>query len=200
MKLIYVENYLCHMFYFMILFLCFIYIMAKKEDILGIMDSLDSGGPINLRGDGIKRSVLKKKLLSTYGMSESDYEKDPEMIDGMITDILENGRGEFSNRLDSDLSTISSTFNQVISQAPELLAQLSSIPLALISTTAAGPTVPNPVAIKNDMAKVKATAASMSSNLNIALGKVIEYGLEDYIPEIVITSANILVTIQNFPI
>lgn len=174
--------------------------MAKKEVILGIMDSLDPGGPINLRSDGIKRFVLKKKLLSTYGMSESDYEKDPEMIDGMITDILENGRGELSNRLDSDLSLISSSLNQVISQAPELLGQLSSIPLALISTTASGPTVPNPVAIKNDMAKVKAIAVAMSSNLNIALGKVIEYGLEDYIPEIVITSANILVTIQNFPI
>jgi hypothetical protein len=174
--------------------------MAKKEDILGIMDSLDSGGPINLRSDGIKRFVLKKKLLSTYGMSESDYEKDPETIDTMVTDILENRRGEFSNRIDSDLSLISSSLNQVISQAPELLGQLSSIPLALISTTAVGPTIPNPVAIKNDMAKIKATAAAMSSNLSVALGKIIEYGLEDYIPDIVITSANILVTIQNFPI
>lgn len=183
----------------MILFLC-TFIMAKKDEIQGAMNSLRDHGPLSLNNDKVKKFILRKSFLVSYGISEEEYELNPKEIDDMVDEVFRNGSGSLLKTLDADLEMISSCMNSVIIQAPILLAQMSTIPVSLISTTAAGPTVPNPVQIKNTFSQVKATASSMASYLNQAFGKVIEYGLEEYIPDIVISTANILATIKNFPI
>ena len=174
--------------------------MAKIEDIMGAMDSLREKGPLDLNNKKIKKFIVRKSLLTSYGMTEKEYRQDPDAIDATVDEIVENGAGTLMKTLDADLDMISSNMNSVITQAPVLLAQMSTIPVSLISTTVAGPTVPNPIQIKNTFDQVKATASSMAANLNQALGKVIEYGLEDYVPDIVVSTAKILATIKNFPI
>ena len=174
--------------------------MAKKEDILGAMDSLKEKGPLSLNNDKVKKFVLRRSFMVSYGITEEEYRKNPEEIDKLVDQAFENGSGTMLRTLGADLDMISSSMNTVIAQAPILLAQMSTIPLSLISTTVAGPTVPNPIQIKNTFAQVKATASSMAANLNQALGKVVEYGLEDYIPDVVVATAGILSTIKNFPV
>ena len=175
--------------------------MAKKEDIQGAMESLkDNGGPLSLNNEKIKKFVLRRSFLVAYGISEEDYNRDPEEIDKLVDDSYRNGSGLLLRTLESDLDMISSSMNNVITQAPVLLAQMSTIPASLIATTVAGPTVPNPLQIKNTLAQVKATASNMSTSLSQALGKVIEYGLEEFIPDVVISTAGILASIKNFPI
>lgn len=183
----------------MIFFLCSF--MAKREDIIGAMDSLgDSFGPIDLKNEFIKKFVIKKKILAAYGISEEVYEMNPKEIDEMIENIIKERTGDLVLRLETDLGLIQTSLNSVIKQAPVLLGQMATIPIVLIATTAAGPTVPNPLQIKYTLEQIKATASSMSAELSIALGKVIEYGLEDFIPDVVISTANVLTTIKDFPI
>lgn len=169
--------------------------MAKKEDIQSALNKLVGGGIINLSGSELKKRILRRKIRSSYGNSLSSSE-----LDDMVSEIYESGRGELMTKLDSDLAMISSSLNSVVSQAPALLSQMASIPASKISVSPVGPTVPNPVDIKNSLGQIKAQAESLSSILAVALSKVIELDISEEIPDSVLSVINVLSSIKNFPI
>lgn len=169
--------------------------MAKQEDVQRALDRLNSGGIINLGGRRLKKKILVSKLSVTYGDSISDSE-----IDRLAEEILDSGRGELVGKLDSDLAMISGALSSVVSQAPALLAQMATIPASKISTTVAGPTVPNPIDIKNTLSQIKAQADTMGALLGTALGKVVELGISEEIPDSVLGVIDIIASIKNFPL
>ena len=168
--------------------------MAKTEDLQKSLEKLNSGGPISFGGESLKKKILKKKLKSVYEESLSS-----EDLDKMVEEIYRSGKGELMGKLDSELALISNSLNSVITQSPILLGQMAGLPAALIQTTAAGPTVPNPIDIKNSLDQIKSQAATLGSVLSLAIGKVIEFGIEDEIPESVIDIVDTISSIKNFP-
>ena len=178
--------------------------MADADKVKEVLDKLNDGGVINLRKSfpGIKKEILKEKIKSSYMIEDesgnSSCLMDDDGIEDLVNNILDSGKGELVNKIDSDLDQISNTLSSVVSQAPELLTQMATIPAAMIQITAVGPTVPNPIDIKNSLGQVKAQANSLSSLLSQALSKALELGISKYIPDSALTVANIISSIKNF--
>lgn len=169
--------------------------MAKLEELKDALERLNDDGPIKLGGEELKKKILKSKLMEAYG-----EDVDPDSLDELVKDIYENGRGELMAKLDSDLAMISGSLNSVVKQAPILLSQMGTMALSKIQTSTTGPTVPNPLDIKNSLDQIKAQASTLGSLLGQALGKVIELGIADQIPDSVVSAVNVIATIKKFPL
>jgi hypothetical protein len=168
--------------------------MADAEKLKKVLDDLNSGGAINLKKmfPTLKKEIIKEKVKMGYPpMEEADLDK-------IVDDIMESGAGELVNKIDSDLDQISNSLSSVVSQAPALLTQLATIPAAMIQISPVGPTMPNPLDIKNAFGQIKAQASALSSILSQALSKALELGIAKVIPDSVVTVASVIAKIKKF--
>ena len=168
--------------------------MADAEKLKKVLDDLNSGGAINLKKmfPTLKKQIIKEKVKMGYPpMDDAD-------LNSIVDNIMESGTGELVNKIDSDLDQISNSLSSVVSQAPALLTQLATIPAAMIQISPVGPTMPNPLDIKNAFGQIKAQANALSSILSQALSKALELGIANVIPDSVVTIASVIAKIKKF--
>ena len=185
--------------------------MATTVDIKKALEELNSGGSFSFPNkDLIKREVLKMKMRVGYTYTdEKTGDKicliDETTLDKEVSRAINEGSGEIVNKIDSDLLSIENSLSSVLSQAPALFSQLATIPAAMVQISPLGPTIPNPLDIKNSFGQIKAQANSLSSLLSNALSKVVDLGLADLpIPGIgllftpVLSVVKVIAKIKNF--
>ena len=186
--------------------------MASEKDIRKVLDDLNgSGGTFNLKnikvsgGKSIKEEIIKRKIKMGYTVvdqktGEPACSIGDDELDNLTEQVMKSGNGEMVNKIDSDLDQVSNSLNSVISQAPLLLTQMATIPATLIQISPVGPTMPNPLDIKNSLGQIKAQANALSSILSQALSKILELGVVDLIPglDVVMNIAKIIGKIKNF--
>ena len=117
--------------------------MASQSEISNAIKLLNlSPGPIDLTDEGIKRFIIRKKLLGTYGLTEEDLDgMSSREIDEMTEEIISEKKGELITTLNAELVEIQETINSVIDQAEVLYQQLITIPAALVAVSPTGPTL-----------------------------------------------------------
>ena len=159
--------------------------MATTSDIKKALDELNSDGSFSFPSkDLIKKEVLKRKMKMGYTVKNEETGEDmclveDEQLDKEAEKIIEEGRGELVKKIDSELASIENSISSVISQVPALFSQLATIPAAMIQVSPVGPTMPNPLDIKNSFGQIKAQANSLSSLLSGAFEKIVDLGLAD---------------------
>lgn len=182
--------------------------MATTADIKKALEDLNGGDSFFKNKDFIKKEVLKAKMKIGYTVideetGESTCLLDDKMLEEEVDKIIKNNTGELLNKIDSDLASIDNSLNSVISQAPALFSQLATIPASMIQISPLGPTIPNPLDIKNAFGQIKAQANSLSSLLSNALSKVVDLGLAE-VPgvgealEPVLVVVKVISKIKNF--
>ena len=185
--------------------------MATTSDIKKALDELNSGGKFSFPNkDLIKEEVLKMKMKLGYTVKDPSTGEetcliDEETLNSEAKRIIDEGKGEIVNKIDSDLASIENSISSVMSQAPALFTQLATIPAAMIQVSPVGPTMPNPLDIKNSFGQIKAQANSLSSLLSGALSKVVDLGLAELpIPGLsaifdpVLAIVKVIAKIKNF--
>ena len=188
--------------------------MASSEQIRKVLDDLSGGGtfslkslkvPIGGKKKSLKEEIVKRKIKMGYMTIDPTSGKtscaiSDDDLDRLVQQVMESGNGEMMNKIDSDLDQVSNSLNSVVSQVPLLLTQMATIPPSLIQISPVGPTMPNPLDIKNSLGQIKAQANSLSSILSQALSKLLELGIVDLIPglDAVVTVAGLIGKIKKF--
>lgn len=165
--------------------------MATKEDLQSAIDSLNSTEPLFQIP---KKDIIVKKLQSAYGDLLTSQE-----LEDMADDLIHDGAGELVNKIDSEIAEVQQIISTVMAQVPALYSSMAGIAASLIQTTPAGPTVPNPIQINDQINQVKTSADTLASLFTQALSKIIELDASEYIPNSILAVTTTIAAIKDFP-